>query len=93
MTPSPEEDAVTRFLGRLMELVPPVSTQVRIGKDGAASPFVRSLVEEILRGALVDGHTIDRSNEDEPLSQWDGWIVIYSPVPVFIQTNHKVGHG
>lgn len=54
--------------------------------------YARSFAIEALRDALAKGYTIDRTNEDGPLEEWDGWLVISSPVETFIELRRKVNH-
>lgn len=55
--------------------------------------YVPSLAVEALRDALAKGYTIDRTNADGPLEEWDGWLVISSPVETFIQLRRNAPTG
>ena len=72
-------------LDQLSALLPLGVVYVREG--ATTSPFVPSLVRGMLEEALCKGYVIDRSNEDGPLNEWDGWIFIIRPAgTVYIQT-------
>ncbi len=80
------------LLAELARLLPPYLVRVRVGQ-GAACPFVRSLAVDMIARALDNGHTIDRSNADGPLWEWDGWLKIETDKePIFLEVA-KVGGG
>lgn len=77
---SENPQAVMRFaddeiLAELVKLLPIISVRVRVG-SGPVCTYVHYLAVELIRSALVQGFTIDRTNGDGPLAEWDGWLVI-----------------
>lgn len=83
--------ADAELLTSLVALLPPHWINVRHGEKDVPCPHVKSLVVKMLERALWEGWTIDRTNSDCPLDEWDGWLVIESPVPVFIQIKKPGG--
>lgn len=74
------------LLAELVALLPLYSVNVREGERGPACPFVRYLAAELIERALCQGYTIDRTNSDGPLAEWDGWLQIETPgSPTFLQ--------
>lgn len=68
---------------------------IKIRRNGITSHYTRSLTIRFIQEALEKGYIIDRSNEDGPIHQWDGWLVIQrksplgEPEKLEIKTNHK----
>jgi len=78
------------ILEQLAALLPPGVVHVR--ENGVVVPYVPSIVLGMLEEALAKGYVIDRTNEDGPLEDWDGWLFIIQPAgTVYIQTNWKGG--
>lgn len=73
------------LLAELVALLPPLYVNVREGENDIPCPFVRYLAAELIERALCEGWMIDRTNGYGALTDWDGWLVIKSPKPVFLQ--------
>lgn len=83
---TPEGDTLTQ----LAALLPEYLVNVRL--SGIVSPFERSVVVGMIRNALEKGYTIDRTNSDGPLWEWDGWLEIIAPkASTFVQIASKGG--
>lgn len=72
----PEFSAVLGLLPRYV---------VAMREGSVMSQYVPSIVRARLEAAWRAGHTIDRTNGDGPLEEWDGWLRVESPVPLFIR--------
>ncbi len=77
------------LVSQLASLLPRDFVNVKDEKSGIVSSYVFSLALGLIRDALANGHLIDRTNGDESLTKWDGWLVIHSPAKVFVQSNWK----
>jgi len=95
MTTSPDTQELSLaappdVLEQLTALLPFGVVHVRHGATEV--PYVPSIVRGMLEEALAKGYVIDRTNEDGPLEDWDGWLFIVRPAgTVYIQTNWKSG--
>jgi len=73
-------------LPQLAALLPVGLVHVRWGM--VTCPCSPQYVISLLASALQNGHLIDRTNEDGPIGEWDGWLVVHSPEKAFIETTY-----
>lgn len=92
-----QTQAIMRFaddeiLQELIRLTPLYIVSVKEGEDGPVCSYVPSLVTQMFAKALREGWTIDRTNGDDPLVEWDGWLKIETPdKSLFIRIAEKGG--
>lgn len=85
---------MTEVLAQLSLLLPSDLCHFRKGTSPVIHPCTRSVAYAMLRDALENGYTVDRTNADGPLSEWDGWLVIDTPeTQTFLQTNGRINLG
>lgn len=85
-----KDNGASEALEQLTTLLPEHLCHFKQGTE-TVHPCTRAYAIGMLQDALEKGYTIDRSNGDGPLNQWDGWLIVDTPnQQTFIQTNGKI---
>lgn len=59
---------------------------VRYRSYNVTGPVTVKFAGVVIKEALEQGKLIDRTNGEGPMEEWDGWLIIYSDEPQYLQT-------